>query len=154
MGQSVIGAEALADLMGVPTSVLTFLETRLPEVRALQTGSMRAYRAADAWLLAGLADLMYAENVTFRDAAAQLRGAGRAAVLSRGRELLGDAVASPPVDDAARAIPLDAVVGTRVAPAFTRRRTPSPETAAVLGELIDCVRLLEDARGYFGDPRG
>lgn len=143
-----IGGPALAEAVGVPRSVLAFLEARLPEVRAVRDGAGgRAYRADDAVLLAGLADLLYRDGVGFREAAEMLKTDARAGLEARGRELLAGAVDLEPHRPAARAIPRDAVVGGRGREAHVSARPPSPDVAALLGELIDCVRVLDEARG-------
>ena len=146
-GGRLIGVDVLADRVGVPGSVFAFIEGRIPELRAVREGTRRAYRAADATALAGLAELMYRAGVPFRDAAARLRTA-REDVIARGEVLLGACAA--PGAPASVEIPRDALVGARgagAAAAPARAAALSPDVADVLGELIECLRLLEEARG-------
>ncbi|WP_157961582.1 MerR family transcriptional regulator [Acuticoccus kandeliae] len=149
--RSVIAAEALARHLGVPASVLSYLEARVPEIRAITEGRTRAYRAQDAMLLAGLAELLYREGLSFREVTEMIRSNERAAIAARGRKRLSGLVAATPArPETARPIPRDAIVrpkGAAEAPREAPRpRPPSPELKAVLADLIECVRLLESAR--------
>lgn len=161
-GRYLVGAEALARIVGVPASVLAYLEARLPQIRAVRDGARRAYRPPDAVLLAGLAEMLYRDGVSFRDAAAMLRTEGRADVIARGEALLRELLPAEAAPLPARTIPPDALVGMRGggggAGAAARPPPPPPsaDVAALLSELIDCVRILEDGRaeaeGRAGNP--
>lgn len=143
--RGLIDAGWLADELGVPSSVLVYLEKRLPDIHAIAEGRRRLYRAADAALIAGCADLLYGEGRAFRDVAALLRAGKAQAIAKRGRRIIG-AVAGEAEAAPARAIPPDAVVRHRGRP--TAAATPSApvDPASILAELIDCVRTLEAAR--------
>jgi len=149
-GRGVIGAEKLARTLGVPLSVLVFLEARVPQVRSLAEGTRRVYRAEDAVLIAGLTELLYGEGLTLRDVYGMMRSNGRERIAERGRARLRGALAVPssPARRHSRPIPADARVmpkGSASAPAAPHRR-PSPEAERILADLIDCVRILEAAR--------
>ena len=146
-----ISADRLAAVLDVPQSIFSFLEARVPEVRAIASGGGRVYRAQDAVLLAGLADMLYREGHSFRDVAQMLHGPERRELIARGRARLRGALGSdaPAPRARHREIPNDAVVTPkgRARDGNSGVRTaPSAEISAVLSELIDCVRLLEDAR--------
>ncbi|MCF3936366.1 MerR family transcriptional regulator [Acuticoccus sp. M5D2P5] len=151
--RSVVAADKLARHLGVPSSVLSYLEARVPEVRAVQDGRVRVYRAEDAMLLAGLADLLYREGLSFREVADMLRSNERTAIAKRGRKRLGGLVTTAPArPESARAIPRDALVRPKGAAGDTGetrarpQRTTSPDVNQVLADLIECVRLLDSAR--------
>lgn len=151
-----VSARRLARILAVPASVLSFLEARLPEVRALDEGSGRAYRAADAVLLAGVAELLYTDGLSFRDVQALLRSPRRERVVERGRARLrgvaGGAGGASGAPAAPMAIPDDALVRRRAEGVPSRERPgrtaegQSPEVAAILADLMACVRRLEAAR--------
>lgn len=149
--RAVIGAEKLARILGVPLSVLTFLEARVPQVRSLAEGPRRVYRAEDAVLIAGLTELLYGEGLTLRDVYGMMRSNGRERIAERGRERLRGALALPPEAPrrpAMRPIPADARVMPKGAAgtAGGERRRPSAEAERILADLIECVRILEAAR--------
>ena len=148
--RGLIEAVLLADEVGVPASVLTYLEARLPDVHAIADGRRRLYRAADAALLAGCADLLYAEGRSFREVLGYLRTGRAKVVMKRGWALLRnvDTEAPPAAPSEARAIPPDALVrhrGRAAAPP-AEPRAAAGDSSAILAELIDCVRVLEAAR--------
>lgn len=143
-----ISAHKLAAVLGLPQSVFAFLEARIPEMRAIVDGRGRVYRAQDAILLAGLADMLYREGRPFRDVADMLGTPERAKILAHGRARLSGALTARVTrQDGGRTIPADALVG-RKGEALQRRpaAVPSAELEALLGELIACVRLLESGR--------
>ncbi|UOM33712.1 MerR family transcriptional regulator [Acuticoccus sp. I52.16.1] len=147
-GRGLIDAVRLADEVGVPASVLTYLEARLPGVHSIADGRRRLYRPADAELLAGCAELLYGEGRSFREVMGYLRSGRAKAVAKRGRALLRHVepaavaeVAAPP-----RAIPADALVSHRGRPVPPQPRATGTDPTAILSELIECVRILEGAR--------
>lgn len=148
--RAAMGAERLASTLGVPVSVFAFLEARMPEIRAISEGRHRLYRAQDAVLLAGLTELLYREGQSFRDVSELMRTGGRPEIVARGRTRLRGALSLDELQSsAARRIPPDAVVrrkGGPAAPAETARAAPNRDVAAILADLIACVRLLEAAR--------
>lgn len=147
--RTVISAEKLARLLGVPPSVLSFLEARVPQVRSLSEGGRRVFRAEDAVLVAGLTELLYAEGLTLRDVYGMMRSNERERIAERGRRVLAGALSVPSSPSAPRRpIPPDALVAPRGA---AEREAPRParqsaEIAQILGELNDCVRVLDEAR--------
>ncbi|WP_226582817.1 MerR family transcriptional regulator [Acuticoccus sediminis] len=152
-GRGLIEAVRLADEVGVPPSVLTYLEARLPDVHSIVDGRRRYYRSADAALLAGCAELLYGEGRSFREVMGFLRNGRAKAVAKRGWALLRhvEAVAPPVASTAppARAIPPDALVRHRGRP--TAPKSPADpaitvDPSSILAELIECVRVLEAAR--------
>lgn len=144
--RALIEAGQLAKLLVVPATILSYFEARLPEVRALREGGQRLYRAEDAILLAGIATLLYRDGMTFRDVAALL-ATERERVVALGRERLKGHV-SASARGSQRPIPEDAVVVGRAGEVREPpRAVPRGEAEAVLAELLDCVRLLEAARG-------
>ncbi|MBJ3776496.1 MerR family transcriptional regulator [Acuticoccus mangrovi] len=152
-GRAIITAGRLATLLGVPVSILAYLEARVPEIRALVEGRERVYRAKDAVLLAGLSELLYGEGLSFREVVELMRSGGRQKIVERGRRRLAGALGparSTPRAGERRAIPPDAMVRPKgLQPVNgTGHRTPalSREAASVLSELMECVRLLEAAR--------
>lgn len=158
--RAVIAADKLARLLGIPASVLSFLEARVPQVRSIAEDGVRVYRARDAVLVAGLAELLYDEGLPLREVDAMMGSGDREAIAARGRERLRDAIPSAGGKGAprrARPIPPDAVVrpggtaGGSDAAAAARRLAgahTSGEVAEVLAELMECVRLLEAARRH------
>lgn len=145
--RGLIEAGWLADEIGVPSSVLIYLEKRLPDVHAIAEGRRRLYRPADAALLAGCADLLYGEGRAFRDVAALLRAGKAGAITKRGRRIIGATMAGENEAAPARAIPPDAVVNHRGRPtAAVVDAGTLVDPSAILAELIDCVRVLEGAR--------
>lgn len=149
--RSVIGADKLARLLGVPVSVLSFLEARVPQVRSLSAGSSRVYRAEDAVLIAGLTELLYGEGLTLRDVYGMMRSKERERVAERGRQRLRGALSLSGGGSRRathRAIPADARVMPKgaVGGNFGAPPKPSPEAEGILAELIECVRILEAAR--------
>lgn len=145
--QSVVRVDALSRVLQVPGSVLSFLEGQFPEVRSIATPPGRAYRMADAMFLAGLVEALYHEGRPFREVQEEARSSGRAALVRRGATLLGVDVDRMRTERPSAAVPPDAIV---------RRRGPQPEVQAaappplggeaILHELMDCVRLLGEAR--------
>lgn len=146
--RAVISANVLATWLDVPVAVLTFLEARLPEVKAIAEGPVRRYRGEDAALLAGLTELLYDKGVPLRDGLTMLRTGRRASVLAMGRERLrSTGPIARMAEPAMRPIPRDAIVHWRGAPP-NRSAEPAeaPEPSALLAELIACVELLDGAR--------
>ena len=145
--QSIVKVDALARVLQVPGSVLSFLEGQFPEVRSIAHPPGRAYRMADAMFLAGLVEALYHDGRAFRDVQEEARSSGRAELVRRGAALLRVDVADLRVERPSAAVPADAIV---------RRRGPQPAAPAatsahasgdmILGELMECVRLLGEAR--------
>ncbi|WP_075220961.1 MerR family transcriptional regulator [Acuticoccus yangtzensis] len=147
-GRGLVDAERLADEVGVPASVLTYLEARLPGVHAIAEGRRRLYRPADAALIAGCAELLYGEGRSFREVMGYLRAGKSKAIARRGWALLGEIETEPAPESGApsRAIPADALVQHRGRPGPTTPLRPTEDPSAILADLIECVRLLEAAR--------
>lgn len=144
---SIIDAGDLAAELDVPPAVLTYLERKAPEARALVSGRRNVYRPADAALLAGLVELLYREGASLRDVVGALRTGEAEGIREAGARRLGidldAAVARPPQ----RTVPRDAAVGPKgLAHPPRRPKAVDATRAALLGELMTCVRLLEDAR--------
>ncbi|ORE96566.1 Transcription regulator MerR family protein [Stappia sp. 22II-S9-Z10] len=147
-GRGLVDAQRLADEVGVPASVLTYLEARLPGVHAIAEGRRRLYRPADAALLAGCAELLYGEGRSFREVMGYLRAGKSKAIARRGWALLGEVETEPAPENGgpSRAIPADALVQHRGRPGPTTPLRPTEDPSAILADLIECVRLLEAAR--------
>lgn len=144
--QRVVKVDALARVLEVPSSVLSFLEGQFPEVRSIATPLGRAYRMVDAMFLAGLVEALYHEGRPFRDVQEEARSSGRTTLVRRGAALIKVDPASLKAERPSAAVPPDALV---------RRRGPQPASApasepvateAILAELMDCVRVLAQAR--------
>ena len=146
-----ITAGTLARRIGVPASILSFLEEQFPEIRAIKSSGGRVYRAVDAALLAGLVDALYREGLPFREVQEAARSAGRAAIVERGRALIGvDLRAVAPARPVAE-IPPDALVhrkGPKAAPASPPAAGGQTSGEAILRELMACVRILGAARRH------
>lgn len=152
-GSTVVKVGTLARLLGVPSSVLSFLEGQFPEVKAIASPSGRAYRMADATFMAGLVEALYHEGRPFREVQEEARSSGRTGLVRRGAALIGvdlDAMRRKPP---AAAVPPDAIV-RRKGPQAAPSAPPAPPagTREILSELMDCVRLLSNARR--GDEDG
>lgn len=149
-GGGTVIAPKLARRLGVPMSVLSFLEEQFPEIRAMKTPRGRAYRAVDAAFLAGLIDALYRQGYPFREVEALARSSGRAAFVERGGALLGldpRVVAQKPPS---APVPPDALVHTRSGETVTPGPAAGagPEPREILRELMACVRILGAARQH------
>jgi len=146
--------DTLARTLGVPPSVLSFLEGQFPEVKAIASSSGRAYRLGEAAFLAGLVEALYHDGRPFREVQEAARSSGRTALMRRGAALIGVDLAAMRREPPAATVPPDAIV---------RRKGPQPEAPAspphradtreILAELMDCVRLLSQARRGDTDVR-
>lgn len=145
-----IPAGHLARALGVPSSVLSYYEARLPGVRAVADRGGRAYRRADAMVLAGIATEV-ADGATLSKVLERVGEGGRDSLTVRGRRIVDGAFPSerdPEEERPARPVPPDAIV---VARDGRPAQAPQPSTAranreAILRALSDCVQILQRAR--------
>lgn len=142
-----IATDRLARAVGVPQSVLSFLEGQFPEVRAIAGPSGRAYRLADAAFLAGLVEALYHDGRPFRDVQSEARSGARTTLMRRGAKLLGLDLAAAQRARPTEAVPPDAIVRRKgLQPATPPRPTQPVATERILAELMTCVRILGAAR--------
>ncbi|GAB5375257.1 MAG: hypothetical protein AcusKO_17190 [Acuticoccus sp.] len=142
-----VAVDRLARAVGVPASVLSFLEGQFPEVRAIASPTGRAYRITDAALLAGLVEALYHEGRPFREVQGEARSGARTTLMRRGAALIGVDLAAARATRPSEPVPPDAIV---------RRKGPQPASAPraaapvgadeILAELMACVRILGAAR--------
>ena len=133
-------SEVAADL-DLPQHVLRFWETRFRQIKPMKRGGgRRYYRPDDVRLLQGIRHLLYAEGYTIKGVQRILKEEGNRFVMEVGE---GRSVARVP--EAAAAEPAQAAV------AVGRARVPAADQRAgalqaALGELLECKRLLDQAR--------
>lgn len=145
----------VADDLDLPQHVLRFWETRFGQIRPLKRGGgRRYYRPDDVDLLRGIRALLYGQGYTIRGVQRILKEKGLRYVQALGR---GEAVApapGPTEREEASAVPAypselpgdvgelaEADVDMGVAPDVLER------LQGVLAELVECRRLLAQARG-------
>lgn len=156
MGQDEVGQEGepsrlipagqLARALRVPSSVLSYYEAKLKGVRAVADGGGRAYRRADAMVLATIA-LEVADGASLADCLESVASAGRDAVGQRGRRFVETAFPAPEGPRAApRAVPQDAIVRTRGAAPEPSAPIPLSDPQTILRTLAQCVHELQRAR--------
>ncbi len=156
----------VAETLDLPQHVLRFWETKFIQIRPVKrAGGRRYYRPDDVQLVAAIRVLLYSEGYTIKGVQRILKEQGARAVVAasvgggRGAaarpegamtapspDALSDLL--PPLDSPLSASPAefttlperDAVAGTRLSPQDRHRME------AILAELGECARLLEEAR--------
>ena len=141
--QRVVRVDALARVLQVPGSVLSFLEGQFPEVRSIATPPGRAYRMADAMFLAGLVEALYHDGRPFRDVQEEARSSGRGTLVRRGAALIGIDLQSLKAERPSAAVPPDAIVldDSVLAPGYGRLNDHVREAR---GLAARCEGLLLD----------
>lgn len=132
----------VAEELDLPQHVLRFWETRFNQIRPMKRGGgRRYYRPEDVELLAGIRQLLYGEGYTIKGVQRILKEQGPkfvAAAADGNVELETDPV--PPGQQAVS-------VEEARKPASNGEPSPSSTTLqAVLSDLLECKRLLDQAR--------
>lgn len=157
-----------AEMLSLPQHVLRFWETRFSQIRPMKrSGGRRYYRPEDLELLAAIKHLLYGEGYTIKGVQRILKQQGAKAVVSLVAQLeaasaqsSADAADAPASGDIPFAVAAPANTGG-VPPVASGGAAPAagPRNAsiglakasrerleAVLGELGECSRILENAK--------
>ena len=141
----------VAEELDLPQHVLRFWETRFKQIRPMKRGGgRRYYRPDDVELLKGIRHLLYGQGYTIKGVQRILKEQGNRFVASAAEGdvalLVGDdlAQAAPPDTPVKQAVPVVQV--EKQAPAKSASETPDGQLQGVLAELLECKRMLDQAR--------
>ncbi|MFD0915598.1 MerR family transcriptional regulator [Pseudahrensia aquimaris] len=136
----------VADELDLPQHVLRFWETRFNQIKPMKRGGgRRYYRPDDVELLKGIRHLLYSEGYTIKGVQRILKEHGNrfVAAASEGNISLElEAQAEP----AKKAVPVSDIVANRSGARATNESGSEAELQAALSELLECKRLLDQAR--------
>jgi DNA-binding transcriptional MerR regulator len=141
-------SEAAADL-GLPQHVLRFWETRFSQIKPLKRGGgRRYYRPEDVLLLKGICYLLYDQGFTIKGVQRILKEQGPRHVIAIGEAGSMDAVGTTPAETAqgAKAVSDLPRIGEATGPGAVLTSKDREILSETLRELLDCKRLLDNAR--------
>jgi len=135
----------VAQELDLPQHVLRFWETRFNQIKPMKRGGgRRYYRPDDVDLLKGIRHLLYSEGYTIKGVQRILKDHGNRFVASAADG--GMALALEQAAPAKTAVPVAEVVsGASSAKASTLGKD-SETLQSALSELLECKRLLDQAR--------
>lgn len=136
----------------LPQHVLRFWETRFNQIKPMKRGGgRRYYRPEDVELLRGIRYLLYSEGYTIKGVQRILKEHGNKFVASVGDGSVNLAsIAAADQEPEQQAVTVSDVIADRAPPARSNSNTPASTQARlkdVLGELLECKRLLDQVRG-------
>ena len=139
-------SEAAAEL-SLPQHVLRFWETRFTQIKPLKRGGgRRYYRPEDVLLLKGIRHLLYEQGFTIKGVQRILKEDGPRHVIAIGEagslEALEQSEERPPDSDM-RQRGTDSSANARYSGLNKQKRD---QLTDVLGELLACKRMLDNAR--------
>jgi len=139
-------SEAAAEL-SLPQHVLRFWETRFTQIKPLKRGGgRRYYRPEDILLLKGICHLLYEQGFTIKGVQRILKEDGPRHVIAIGEAGSLDALEQSDVkttDSEIRQIGADSADSARQ-PVLNKQKRD--QLTDVLGELLACKRMLDNAR--------
>lgn len=139
----------VAEELDLPQHVLRFWETRFAQIKPMKRGGgRRYYRPDDVELLKGIRHLLYAQGYTIKGVKKILKERGNAFVASAatgGAVLMPEAAAEDVgFKEAVSVAQVAAAQG--VAAGNAQDGSDASRLRAALGELLECKRLLDQAR--------
>ncbi|MEL6504390.1 MAG: MerR family transcriptional regulator [Pseudomonadota bacterium] len=133
----------VAEELDLPQHVLRFWETRFKQIKPMKRGGgRRYYRPDDVELLKGIRHLLYAEGYTIKGVQRILKEQGNRHVMAAAGGVM------PPLDapqeQEKAAVPVAQMAS--LSPSSVSSANAKGDLQAVLTELLECKRLLDQVR--------
>ncbi|MEL7274224.1 MAG: MerR family transcriptional regulator [Pseudomonadota bacterium] len=133
----------VAEELDLPQHVLRFWETRFKQIKPMKRGGgRRYYRPDDVELLKGIRHLLYAEGYTIKGVQRILKEQGNRHVMAAAGGVM------PPLDapqeQEQAAVPVAQMAS--LSPSSVSSANAKGDLQAVLTELLECKRLLDQVR--------
>ncbi|MEL7230300.1 MAG: MerR family transcriptional regulator [Pseudomonadota bacterium] len=133
----------VAEELDLPQHVLRFWETRFKQINPMKRGGgRRYYRPDDVELLKGIRHLLYAEGYTIKGVQRILKEQGNRHVMAAAGGVM------PPLDEPQEqekaAVPVAQMAS--LSPSSVSSANAKGDLQAVLTELLECKRLLDQVR--------
>lgn len=141
----------VADELDLPQHVLRFWETRFNQIKPMKRGGgRRYYRPDDVELLKGIRHLLYSEGYTIKGVQRILKEHGNRFVAAASEGNISLELEDEAAQPAKRAVSVGDMVGGGAGQASTGSGKPAnaghQQLQAALSELLECKRLLDQAR--------
>ena len=132
----------VAEDLDLPQHVLRFWETRFKQIKPMKRGGgRRYYRPDDVDLLKGIRHLLYSEGYTIKGVQRIFKEQGNKFVIAAAN---GNAtLAVKDITPRQKAVPVEQVMAQS---ANKTSKASESQLQAVLSELLECKKLLDQAR--------
>ncbi|MEM9734520.1 MAG: MerR family transcriptional regulator [Pseudomonadota bacterium] len=133
----------VAEELDLPQHVLRFWETRFKQIKPMKRGGgRRYYRPDDVELLKGIRHLLYAEGYTIKGVQRILKEQGNRHVMAAATGIMPSL--NVPKEPQKTAVPISQMAS--VSPSTAPSANAKGDLQAVLTELLECKRLLDQVR--------